>query len=139
MTNIREFFLDNSGMNKMIMHHSDKTIVLYIQLQAGRGRKRKIGVVTKSTETIIIKRNREKHLFRKMDAYGFNQYILENTKSFKTVWLKDDFSDWKIPVSFILQNGEYMNFKREGFELQRFVSLESIEQFRVKKSENRRF
>lgn len=105
MTNIREFFLDNSGMNKMIMHHSDKTIVLYIQLQAGRGRKRKIGVVTKSTETIIIKRNREKHLFRKMDAYGFNQYILENTKSFKTVWLKDDFSDWKIPVSFILQIG----------------------------------
>lgn len=136
---IRHFFLDEQGHNRIIMHHSEKTVVLYIKLQSEGGRSRKVGVITKSTKTLKITRKRDKHLFRKLNAYGFNEYVLANGKSFDKIWLKDDFNEWKIPVDFILKEGEYLNFKAQGFELQKFISLEKIEQFKVKKKENRRF
>ena len=136
---IRHFFLDEQGHNRIIMHHSEKTVVLYLKLQSEGRRSRKVGVITKSTKTLKITRKRDKHLFRKLNAYGFNEYVLANGKSFDKIWLKDDYSEWKIPTSFILENGEYLNFKQQGLELQKFISLEKIEQFKVKKKENRRF
>ncbi len=139
-TTIREFFLDDAGLNKIVMHQTDKTTVLFLKLQSENGRKRKVGVITKSTETMKIKRSRDKHLFRKFSAYGFNEYVLQTAKSFNKIWLADEHDEWKIPVDFILKNGEhFLHFKEQGFELQRFITLSQIEQFRVRKEENRRF
>jgi hypothetical protein len=99
-----------------------------------------IGTVTKSTRTIEMKRKRAKHLHYMSNSYGFNDYILREQTTFDWVRLSDDLgNNWKIPVSYILEKGKYLNFKGQGFELQRFVSLENLEQFRVKAEENRRF
>ena len=130
---IRNFFIDDEGKNSVVMHQSGKTVVLYLKLESEGKRKRKIGTITKSTKTMKITRNRGKHLFNKMNAYGFNEYILSNAKTFDKIWLKDEFQEWKIPVSFILEHGKYMNFKTQGFELQKFVSLTQIHQFLVDK------
>jgi hypothetical protein len=128
---INTYFLDDSGLNKVIVENYEKRIVLHLALKSENGRKRKIGVITKSTKTMFIKRNRDKHLFRKMSAYGFNNYILENAKLFNTIKLQDQHDEWKIPVSFILEKGEaYLHFKEQGFELQKFVTLVDLAQFR---------
>ena len=134
----RQFFLDEVGNNYLLLKQNDKVIHLYLKLLEHG--KRLIGTVTKSTRTIEMKRVQSIHLFRKMNAYGFNDYVLRNQTSFDWIRLSDDAGNhWKIPVSFILEKGEYMNFKEQGFELQRFVSLNQLEQFRVKEKENRRF
>lgn len=136
---IREFFIDDHGRDSILMHSGEKTIILFIRLGSEGRRKRKLGVVTISTKTLKITRSRDKHLFIKGNAYGFNDYVLRQGKTFDKVWLKDEVSDWKVPVKFILENGSYLNFKQQGFEVQIFVSLDQIEQFRVKKKERRRF
>ncbi len=150
---VREFFIDDAGHNKIIMHNFGKRIVLFIQLKAEGKRKRKIGVITKSTRTLQITRKRGEHLFRKLSAYGFNEYVLREGKRFDTIWLKDEFDEWKIPKSHILEKGKYVDengdevtkeinyywFQKQGFELQIFTPLDEIEPFRVKPKENRRF
>ena len=87
-----------------------------------------------------MRRKMAVHLFRKANAYGFNEYILKNSKTFDTIRLRDDAgNDWKIPKQFIIDNGRYLNFKEQGYELQLFVPLEMLEPFRVTYGENRRF
>lgn len=137
---IREFFMDDEGLNKTISYHYDKRVVLYLKLKAEGNKKRKVGVITKSTHTMQVKRNREKHLFIKTMSWGFNDYILRRTELFDKIWLVDNWGDeWVIPVPFILENGHYFYFLKQGFEKQVFIKLEEIEQFKVKKEEKRRF
>lgn len=133
---VRMFPIDD--YNSIVIKSNDRLI--HVKLHLAGDKPRLIGTVTKSTRTIVMRRKRNVHLFRKMNAYGFNDYILRHAKTFDMIRLSDDMgNDWKIPVSYILENGAYKNFKQNGFELQRFVSLENLEQFRVKDNENRRF
>ena len=131
----RQFFIDDN--NSLLISSNDRLIKLTLKLQGDKPRN--IGTITKSTRTCEMKRKYGIHLFRKMNAYGFNDYVLRNSTTFDWVRLSDDMGNhWKIPVKYILDNGAYTNFKKSGFELQRFVSLENLEQFRVKKNESRR-
>ena len=133
----RTFFLDESSKNYLLIKQNNKIIKVALKLENYK-KQRHIGTVTKSTRTIEMRRKREKHLFRKGNAYGFNDYILRNSSTFDTIRLSDEQNHWKIPVKYVLDNGRYLAFTSVGFELQRFVSLEDLEQFRVKKAENRR-
>jgi len=133
---IRSFYIDEQ--NTLLIKSNDKLIIVKLLLK--NMKPRMIGTVTKSTRTIEMKRKRAKHLHYMSNSYGFNDYILREQTTFDWVRLSDDLgNNWKIPVSYILEKGTYLEFKQQGFELQRFVSLENLEQFRVKAEENRRF
>jgi len=133
---IRSFYIDEQ--NTLLIKSNDKLIIVKLLLK--NMKPRMIGTVTKSTRTIEMRRKRGKHLHYMTNSYGFNDYILREQTTFDWVRLSDDLGNhWKIPVSYILEEGKYLNFKGQGFELQRFVSLENLEQFRVKAEENRRF
>jgi hypothetical protein len=134
---IRQFFIDDAGGDKLLIKSNDKTIVVYLILQA-ESRQRKIGVVTKSTKTIYIRRVRVEHLFRQINGYGFCDYILRNQTSFDTVDLFDGIEHWKIPLKFIIDSGKILNFAQQGFERQIFVTLEQIEKFKILQNQNRR-
>lgn len=132
---IRSFYIDEQ--NTLLIKSNDRLIIVKLLLK--NMKPRMIGTVTKSTRTIEMKRKRGKHLHYMSNSYGFNDYILREQTTFDWVRLSDDLGNhWKIPVSYILEKGKYLNFKGQGFELQRFVSLENLEQFRVKAEENRR-
>lgn len=134
----RTWFVDDEGGNKLQIKQNDKLIIPTLLLK--NDKPRRLGVVTKSTRTIDIKRKVDKHLFIKGNSYGFCYFLLNNQTSFDWIRLSDDRGNhWKIPVKFVLDNGKFLFFKGQGFEKQIFVSLESIEQYRVKKEENRRF
>jgi hypothetical protein len=134
---IRLIPIDTNNDNFVRIKSTDKTIIITLILEGDKPRL--IGTVTKSTKTIRMKRKRSIHLFKKYNAYGFNDYILREAKQFDKIRLSDEYADWKIPVKYILENGKYLNFKQQGFELQRFVTLDELEQFRIKPTENRRF
>jgi hypothetical protein len=136
---IREFFMDDVGTNKVISYHFDKRVILYLKLKS-ETKKRKIGVITKSTRTMQVTRNLERHLFQKTFSWGFNDYILRNKTLFDKIWLKDNGGyEWVIPVDYILEHGHYLHFQNQGFERQIFIKLLEIEQFKVKEEEKRRF
>ncbi len=135
---IRTFFIDENGDNKVMVKSTTKTKTIFLMLK-GEKRKRKIGTITLSTRAITIERKRGEHLFRTGNSYGFNEYVLRKALDFDDIMLSDEHSHWRIPRTFIIKNGTYKNFSVNGFELQIFVSLDQIEQYRVKPIENRRF
>lgn len=135
---IRQFYIDEKGEDLLIVKSTDTRRALYLKLLS-ENKKRLIGTVTRSTKTIYFKRKRSIHLFRKGNSYGFNQYILANQNTIEWVDLSDDCGEhWKIPVKYILDNGKYLSFSKCGFELQRFLSLDELEQFKIHETENRR-
>lgn len=133
----RTFFIDDEGGNKLRVQQNDKLTVLTLLLKGDKPRK--IGTVTKSTRTIQMKRRKDIHLFRKGNAYGFCYYVLNNQTSIDYVSLSDELNHWKVPVKFILDNGKFLFFKEQGFEKQIFLSLEQLEQHKIKPKENSRF
>lgn len=128
---INSKMVDEQG-NTILIVRNDNIITLWLKLKS-ETRKRKIGFVNTNTKVLYITRVREKHLFRKMNAYGFCYTILKDAKKFNQIRLKDDWFEWLIPVEFILnkENAKYLHFKGNGgFELQVFMSLETLEQFK---------
>lgn len=135
---IRQFYIDEKGEDLLIVKTTDKTRALYLKLLS-ENKKRLIGTVTRSTKTIYFKRKRSIHLFRKLNAYGMNHYILSNQSTIDWIDLSDDCGGhWKIPVKYVLDNAKYLDFDKNGFELQRFVTLDELEQFRIHEYEKRR-
>lgn len=134
---IRSFFIDDTGKNKLMIKQNDKLITLILKL--GTTKNRHIGTVTKSTRTIEMNRVRGKHLFLKGNAYGFNHYVLKNQTSIDWIRLSDDMGGrWKISVKDVLDNGKFLHFKNQGFELQQFLSLNELDRL-DKKEKNSRF
>lgn len=109
--------------------NNGKRIVISLKLTS-ETRHRKLGVINLKQRSMQIKRNRDKHLMYKFDAYGFNHKLLADSKLFDTIRLSDNIAEWVIPKEFILDNGKFLNFKGQGFELQTFITLSQIEQFK---------
>lgn len=123
--------MDEQG-NSIIAMRKDNIIKIYLKLKS-ETRKRKIGFVNTNTKTLHIFRDRGKHLFRKLNAYGFCYQIIKDAKLFNEVRIKDDYFEWLVPTEFILdkENAQYLHFKGSGgFELQVFISLDLLEQFK---------
>lgn len=93
--------------------------------------KRFFGYFIEGIKLLHVTRNREKHLFRNLNAYGFNHEILYNFDNYK-IDLYDDNNNWLIPVQFILQNGKFLHFADNKLEIQIFIKLEQIENFKIK-------
>lgn len=119
---------DNNGNNIIIDHYTTYANIK-LKLHA-ENRSRNIGTLDFSTRVLIVKRIRDKHLFRKMNAYGLNYYLLSEAKLFDHVRLRDEQNDWLIPRTFILDNGKFLNFSNHGgFELQIFIPIDIIMDF----------
>lgn len=101
-----------------------------IFLYLASGGKRLVGELLEGQRVLRVTRKRGKHLLRKANAYGFNHFILSNAKKFDTVLLVDDFGAYRIPRQYILEHGEFLWFKEQGFEKQIFLTLDKIIDFK---------
>jgi len=111
----------------------DKSNIKKLYLKLGsESRKRNIGFITISTKTLHLKRVKSKHLHRATNSYGFNDYLIRESKIFDTIELIDDTNRWKFPKSLVLEKGVHLYFKNEGFEKQIFVSLATLKDYIVK-------
>lgn len=129
MDNIRS--VEDEIGNLLLCKDNGSRITVSLKLKSER-RYRKLGIINREQKSISIKRNSGKHLMRKFSGYGFNHKLLVDSKTFDTIRLSDENSSWTIPKQFILDNGKYLNFKSQGFELQIFISLNDINQFLTK-------
>jgi len=121
----------DASENKIIVTETEKLISIDLKLKNEK-RRRHVGFVTKSTRTLNVLRRRGDHLHKLSSSYGFNHKILEISKRFDTVCLQDEYCRWKIPKAYLLEHTNFLFFKKQGFELQTFISLEQLKQFEVK-------
>lgn len=64
------------------------------------------------------------HLFRKTNSYGFNDFIYKTFKPDKVIiWVEDKQIRLSATASVIDNKAEYLHFKNQGFELQKFLQL----------------
>ena len=119
----------DASNNELQIEHFPAHANIKLKL-ASEKRSRVLGVLDFASRTLNVFRQRQAHLFRKMNAYGLNHHLLKEAKLIDQVRLTDDTEEWLIPRDFILQNGKFLNFSNHGgFELQIFMPLNSIQQF----------
>ena len=119
---------DGSG-NRIIASHNDSIINLSLLLADGK--KRAIGQIDKSTRTLRLVRSRSKHLMRVNNSYGINYYLIENGKAFDKVQIVDEQNSWLVSKDYLIEHCTTMNFKAQGFELQKFISLDKLNTFAI--------
>lgn len=115
--------------SQIIARRYKEVVTLHLQLVGQR--ERKLGRIILKDRVFQVIRKRDKHLFWKKMAYGFNHYVLLHSKLFDTIHLKDEKYDWAVPRKWILENGQFLTFKNQGFERQLFVSLEDLTPFEI--------
>lgn len=94
---------------------------------------RKIGRIEEDKKILIIQRDSTKHLFDKINGYGFNYQLLCTATKFNKVLLEiiDKKERYLIPIDTILLDGQFLNFKQQGFEIQIFIPLTIINDFKL--------
>ena len=124
-----ETYIDEGG-NRLIAENGS----LWLQLKA-RNRPLRIGsVYTENGRRVMVTlRKSDRHLFRKMDAYGFNYAMLTKMNIDFVKLVEDKDTVYMIPVSAINEIGrlDKLNFASVGYELQRFISRDDLRQFRI--------
>lgn len=105
---------------------------IYITLHLkGKKAARNIGRVRLADRVLEVTRKRDKHLMRKANAYGFNEYVLREAKRFDKIELTDEYGTYLFSRQLVLDMGRYLHFKEEGFEKQMFLSLNIINNHKV--------
>jgi hypothetical protein len=124
---IRKSPPDEQG-NHFVTKESGNVLTICLKLN-NETREREIGKVFLKERILEIKRNREKHLFRKNKSYGFNEHVVKTSKTFDKIQLSDEQNTYLFNKELILQKGSYLHFKDLGFEKQLFLPISEIEKF----------
>ena len=119
---------------------------LKIKLKSEEGRIRMLGQIDFEKGFLHVIRHRGRHLHVKSKSYGFNYYVLSTAKRFDKIMMKEVsgsmtragkggkvIARYLIPVDAILEKGHYLHHQSSGFELQIFLTLEDMEQFKRKR------
>ena len=126
---IKKTTADQYG-NYFITQRTENSILIQLKL-ANENRVRNIGIVNRHDKFIEIIRDKSRHLFRKGNAYGFNEHLIKTAKTFDNVKLIDGDGVYLLPKSVILEKGRYMFFKEQGFEKQLFLDMDIINGFKI--------
>jgi len=94
--------------------------------------KRLLGKLNFENGIISVYRDNTKHILRINNSYGFNYSMLIKSKSIKNIVIvTNDNEVYIVPTEFIFNNGEFLHFKKTGFEKQIFIGLDKIKQFKL--------
>ena len=90
---------------------------------------RLLGSVDFTTRTFFCKRKTAKHLHRKSNSFGFNWTVMNDSfLAIENVYIiVDDQDHYRVKKSVMEEYGSFLNFKQQGFELQRFLNRDIIE------------
>lgn len=105
---------------------------------ANLNKPRLLGYVDVQTATFNCVRDCSKHYHRKAGGFGFNWEILSsNLIHIKTIALRvDDDKLYVFPKKLIEERGTFLNFKQQGFELQKFLDFNLIRPYEKPLKEN---
>lgn len=127
---------DGSG-NLLIIEKTNpqngvQLIDLYIRL-AKESHRRHIGRINPSTRRLHVERSEDMHILKKANAYGFNHHVLKEAQTFDEVILHENGGRriYRMERKYMLNDGDFLFFKHQGFERQIFLSKEWIEHYEV--------
>jgi hypothetical protein len=130
---------DNAGNTLYLRVWSDENKVdvggsIFLKLKS-ESKKRNLGNLIVSDRSFHIIRDSGRHYHYKSKSYGFNWNIINDADlGIKTIHLIVDKKDkYIIPKSVLETYGRFLNFKQQGFELQKFLPMDMIRQFRDEK------
>lgn len=99
------------------IYQKDSSIYLYLK---DKGETRKLWAMNGRWEFFVRRYN--KHIFRKLDAYGFNYHLMKVlSPKTKVIVKQEDWSELHTTVEIILLAGDCKQFAQEWFELQIFL------------------
>lgn len=139
ITEVQKFMQSDLYGNKIFFHVNvldgkAESGELWLQLR-GEQRQRKIGRYVYADHSLHIQRSAEKHLHTKSASYGLNYGILAEKDMFEvhTIYLRETLSNrlYCFPVALVMQAGQFLFFKEQGFELQIFVPVKEIDKYEV--------
>lgn len=102
-----------------VVEYEEETGGVFITLKKS-GKRRNIGRFYRGM--LYVKRNLTQHEFRKNQSIGFN-YDLMHRGKFTHIILDTGTEFFRITRQEVLDKGEVLNFKKQGFELQIFVPM----------------
>jgi hypothetical protein len=111
---------------------SHKFAVLNLKLNS-EDRQRWIGYVDMVNGIFYCMRYTAKHYHYKTKSFGFNSLLLKDKMfDIKTICLDvDNEATYTFPISVLNDYGTYLNFAKQGFELQRFLKWELIKRYKT--------
>ena len=128
---------DNFG-NHLIMkaylddNNNDTHASFHLKLKS-EDRYRLLGYLDVEKNIFYCKRKSSKHLHYKTNSYGFNWEIIGEPQLYiKNIALRvDDDTLYIFPKKLISDSGIFLNFKQQGFELQKFINVNLLERYKV--------
>jgi hypothetical protein len=130
---------DNAGNTLYLRVWSDENKVdvggsIFLKLKS-ESKKRNLGNLIVNDRSFHIIRDSGKHYHYVSKSYGFNWNIINDADlGIKTIHLVVDKKDkYIIPKSILETYGKFLNFKQQGFELQKFLPFDMIKNFKDEK------
>jgi hypothetical protein len=125
-------YIDDTCGNRIIVNRNNDKLTVSIQLANNslNPKPKYIGDIDMTSRTLIVKRSRIKHLLINRNAYGLNYKLITEATRFDTVRIIDEYSTWNIPREYIVEHGQTLLFTKYCHELQIFITLDQIEQFK---------
>lgn len=99
---------------------------------------RNMGTYDFRDKTFYCVRDSAKHYHRITKGYAINWTIFEDPvfEIDKIHMVIDDSEHYLFPASVVKDYGKFLNFKQQGFELQRFIPLEIIKRYKINDKPN---
>lgn len=127
---------DNAGNTLYLRIWSDENKFdvggsIFLKLRS-ESKKRNLGNLIIKDRSFHIIRDSGKHYHYVSKSYGFNWNIINDADlGIKSIHLIIDRKDkYVIPKSILETYGKFLNFKQQGFELQKFLPFDMIKNFR---------
>lgn len=113
-----QILAEDKAFNQLYVNND----TVFIHLKA-KQQTRKIGVLKDGN--LFIKRKKE-HIFRKLNAYGFNLALIKSLSLDAKVIVKQDLGGdlLKTTAGEILKYGKVLNYLKDGFETQVFMPIQ---------------
>jgi hypothetical protein len=112
-------------------NNKDIGATIHLKLKS-ENKRRNIGTIYFNDRSFHVLRDSGKHYHYVSKSYGFNWNIIaDDFLNIKSVYLVVDKSErYIIPKSVMETYGKFLNFKQQGFELQKFLPMDMIKTFR---------
>lgn len=130
--------VSDDRQNQLIVRVNKEETRLKIHLKlAAEADQRRVAEVDLKEKKMYMKREHGKHYHYTSKSYGFNWTVLNQCSGWDTLVLTVRYDDadvemFAIPRKVLIQQGRVLNFNSKGFELQKFVPLSVIQEYKVK-------
>ncbi len=126
---------DNAG-NQLFMrvfideNNTQRSANIHLKL-SNEERKRFIGNYGFDNQTMYLSRTSAKHYHYATKSYGFNYRLINDPQlDIKWIVVKIDDTIYRFPKSLIEDYGSFLQFKQQGFELQKFLKFNIIKNYK---------